>query len=87
LKGPTLYKAPPLPAWTWAGLYLGVNAGYDWGKSNTGTVFSNTTTGTPLLATITSAALKGVIFVSGALAPFGRRLDLPSGVCAISGTA
>src|SRR5262249_41505059 len=62
LKDPTLYKAPPLPAWTWAGLYLGVNAGYGWGKSNTGTVFSDTTTGTPLLATIASAALKGVIF-------------------------
>jgi hypothetical protein len=27
LKGPTLYKAPTLPAWTWRGLYLGVNAG------------------------------------------------------------
>jgi hypothetical protein len=27
LKGPTLYKAPTLPAWTWTGLYLGVNAG------------------------------------------------------------
>jgi opacity protein-like surface antigen len=62
LKGPTLYKAPTLPAWTWTGLYLGVNAAYGWGKSNTGTVFSDATTGTPLLATITSAALKGATF-------------------------
>jgi hypothetical protein len=62
LKGPTLYKAPTLPAWIWTGLYLGVNAGYGWGKSNTGTVFSDATTGTPLLATITSAALKGATF-------------------------
>src|SRR5262249_7508365 len=62
LKGPTLYKAPTTPAWTWAGLYLGVNVGYGWGKSSTDTVFSDAAIGTPLLATITSAALKGVIF-------------------------
>jgi outer membrane immunogenic protein len=62
LKGPTLYKAPTTPAWTWAGLYLGVNVGYGWGKSSTDTVFSDATIGTPLLATNTSAALKGVIF-------------------------
>src|SRR5256886_4629687 len=62
LKGPTLYKAPTPPALTWAGLYLGVNVGYGWGKSSTDTVLSDATTGAPLLATITSAALKGMIF-------------------------
>jgi iron complex outermembrane receptor protein len=62
LKGPTLYKAPALPAWTWAGLYLGANVGYGWGKSSTDTVFTDATTGAPLFATITSAALKGVSF-------------------------
>jgi iron complex outermembrane recepter protein len=62
LKGPTLYKAPTPPTWTWAGLYLGVNVGYGWGKSSTDTVFSDATTGASLLATVTSAALKGVIF-------------------------
>ncbi len=62
LKAPALYKAPTAPALTWAGLYLGVNVGYGWGKSNTDTVFSDATIGTPLLATITSAALKGMIF-------------------------
>ena len=62
LKGATRHKATTLPAWTWAGLYLGVNAGYGWGKSNTETTFSDAATGTPLLATITSAALKGASF-------------------------
>jgi outer membrane immunogenic protein len=62
LKAPAFYKAPTTPAWTWAGLYLGVNVGYGWGKSSTDTVFSDATIGTPLLATNTSAALKGVIF-------------------------
>jgi len=62
LKGPTLYKAPTPPALTWAGLYLGVNVGYGWGKSSTDTVFTDATSGAPLLATITSAALKGMIF-------------------------
>src|SRR6202011_3331463 len=62
LKGPTLYKAPTLPAWTWTVLYLGVNVGYGWGKSSTDTMFSDATTGAPLLATITSATLKGMIF-------------------------
>ncbi len=62
LKAPALYKAPTAPALPWAGLYLGVNVGYGWGKSNTDTVFSDATIGTPLLATITSAALKGMIF-------------------------
>jgi len=92
LKGPTLYKAPTLPAWTWAGLYLGANVGYGWGKSSTDTVFTDAATGTPLLATITSAALKGVSF--GGQAGFnwqsgpwllGIEGDAPTGTAAGAG--
>ena len=54
--------------WTWAGAYLGLNAGYGFGKSNTDTVISDSTAGTPLVATSTSSKLDGMIF--GAQAGF-----------------
>ena len=32
-----VYKAPPpiIDPWTWTGIYVGLNAGYSWGKSRT----------------------------------------------------
>jgi iron complex outermembrane recepter protein len=61
-KGLTFDKAPIMTAWSWAGPYLGVNYGYGWGKSNTDTVLSDASMGTPLIATNTSAKLNGMIF-------------------------
>jgi iron complex outermembrane receptor protein len=78
LAAPLVYKAPPakgpavvapLPtAWTWAGPYLGVNAGYAWGKSDTDTTISDSIAGTPLVATSTSGKFTGAMY--GAQAGF-----------------
>src|SRR5262249_50202054 len=61
-KGLSLYKAPTLTAWSWAGPYLGGNVGYGWGKSNANTVLSDATVGTPLLATNPPGTLNGMSF-------------------------
>jgi outer membrane immunogenic protein len=61
-NGPALDKAPILTAWSWAGLYLGVNYGYGWGKSNTDTVLSDAASGAALIATNMSAKLDGMTF-------------------------
>jgi opacity protein-like surface antigen len=78
LAAPLVYKAPaskgpailaPLPtAWTWAGPYLGVNAGYAWGKSDTNITISDAIAGTPLAATSTSGKFNGATY--GAQAGF-----------------
>jgi len=59
---PMVYKAPSLAGWTWAGLYVGVNAGYSSGHSVTDTVYGDAATGDPLFATITSSRFDGAIF-------------------------
>src|SRR6266478_3161084 len=61
-KGLALDKAPIVTAWSWAGPYLGVNYGYGWGNSNTDTVVSDASMGTPLLATSRSGRLGGMTF-------------------------
>jgi outer membrane immunogenic protein len=39
-----VYKAPIVEPWTWTGVYIGLNAGYSWGRSSTTeSVFDNTT--------------------------------------------
>ena len=40
-------KAPPpvVPVWTWTGFYIGGNAGYSWGRSETDLTYYNTATG------------------------------------------
>jgi outer membrane immunogenic protein len=38
-----IVTAPVAAPWTWTGYYLGVNAGYSWGKSNTDALFSDNT--------------------------------------------
>jgi len=67
-KTPSALGTPVVTSWTWAGPYLGLNAGYGFGKSNIDTVISDSTVGTPLVATSTSSKLDGMIF--GAQAGF-----------------
>jgi outer membrane immunogenic protein len=55
-----VYKAPPviIDPWTWTGIYVGLNAGYSWGKSRTTVDYFNTLTGLAIPApagSITSA--------------------------------
>jgi outer membrane immunogenic protein len=47
-----VYKAPPpiIDPWTWTGIYVGLNAGYSWGKSRTTVDYFNTLTGLPIVA-------------------------------------
>src|SRR5262245_27507136 len=35
MRAPVL-KAPPLPVYLWEGFYLGLNAGYGWGRTSSG---------------------------------------------------
>ena len=59
--GLPIFKAPVLTAWSWAGPYIGANIGYSAGKSKTDAVFSDFTTGAPLLATGSTDNLNGMI--------------------------
>ena len=59
--GGPIFKAPVLTAWSWAGPYIGANIGYSAGKSKTDAVFSDFTTGAPLLATGSTDNLNGMI--------------------------
>lgn len=47
---PRYTKAPPpvVEVWNWTGFYLGGNAGYSWGRSNTDVSYFNTVTGLPI---------------------------------------
>jgi high affinity Mn2+ porin len=59
--GSRTYKTPIAAIWTWTGLYLGINAGYGFGKSQTEAHFSDAGMGTPLFATSSSSRLDGLI--------------------------
>ena len=61
-KAPIAVNAPVVTEWTWAGPYLGVNAGYGFGKSNTDTLISDAATGASLVATSTSSKPDGLIY-------------------------
>ncbi len=55
-------KAPINAAYyDWTGLYIGINAGYGFGTSQTDALFSDAGMGTPLFATSASSKLNGVI--------------------------
>ncbi|QWG25916.1 porin family protein [Bradyrhizobium sediminis] len=58
---PRYTKAPPVmvEVWNWTGFYIGGNAGYSWGRSNSDVSYFNTATGLPIVppaGSITSAA-------------------------------
>lgn len=58
---PRYTKAPPVivEVWNWTGFYIGGNAGYSWGRSNSDVTYYNTATGLPIVppaGSITSAA-------------------------------
>jgi iron complex outermembrane recepter protein len=61
LPGIGINSAPIVTAWSWAGPYVGVNAGYSAGKSKTDTMFSDASPGTALFAASSSDSLNGVI--------------------------
>jgi outer membrane immunogenic protein len=46
-----VYKAPPVivDPWTWTGVYVGINAGYSWGRSDTHVDYFNSVTGLPIV--------------------------------------
>ncbi len=49
-KKAPVYKAPPvyIDPWTWTGVYIGLNAGYSWGRSRTHVDYFNSLTGLPI---------------------------------------
>ncbi|MBV8241515.1 MAG: TonB-dependent receptor [Hyphomicrobiales bacterium] len=72
-SAPPLILKPPVPwLWTWNGYYLGVNAGYGWGRSNTDAFFNDIANATAF-RTNSSAGVRGSVlgiqtgynFVSG----------------------
>jgi outer membrane immunogenic protein len=55
------YRTPVEAIWNWTGLYLGINLGYGFGKSETDALFSDASMGTPLFATASSSKADGLI--------------------------
>ena len=49
------------PLYDWTGLYIGLSAGYGFGKSQTDALFSDASMGTPLFATGSSSTLDGLM--------------------------
>ncbi len=46
-----VYKAPPpiVDPWTWTGVYIGLNAGYSWGRSDTHVDYFTSPGGLPIV--------------------------------------
>src|SRR5437899_615708 len=51
VKAP-LYKAPIVVPFSWTGFYVGVNAGYSWGRANTDLTETSITTTTATITTL-----------------------------------
>jgi len=55
------YKTPVEAIWNWTGVYIGINAGYGFGKSQTDALLNDAGIGYPLFATSSSSRLDGLI--------------------------
>jgi outer membrane immunogenic protein len=55
-----IFKSSPPALWTWTGYYLGINAGYSWGRSHTDAIFNDSVVGTAF-ATSSSFTLDGKV--------------------------
>lgn len=66
---PRYTKAPPaiVEVWNWTGFYIGGNAGYSWGRSNTDLSYFNTATGLPIAPPVGSVTSAG-FDMNGAIA-------------------
>src|SRR4051794_25519062 len=61
-------KAPVMvEVWNWTGFYIGGNAGYSWGRSNTDVSYFNTATGLPIVLPPGSVS-SGGLDMNGAIA-------------------
>ena len=62
-------KAPPpvVEVWNWTGFYIGGNAGYSWGRSNTDVSYFSTATGLPIAPPVGSITGAG-FDMNGAIA-------------------
>ena len=56
---PLFYKGPAMTSWDWAGLYVGGNAGYGWGKAQTYAGFIDAASQNPIFGNRPSASLDG----------------------------
>jgi len=61
MKGPFFVKATVPWLWTWNGYYLGINAGYGWGHSNTDAFFNDIANATAF-GTNSSIGMRGRVF-------------------------
>ena len=66
---PRYTKAPPVmvEVWNWTGFYIGGNAGYSWGRSNTDLTYFNTATGANIVLPPGSISNRG-FDMNGAIA-------------------
>ena len=61
-KTATIFKPPVAAAWTWTGYYLGLNAGYSWGRSATDAFFNDATLPGAAFATGDRSGIDGKVF-------------------------
>jgi outer membrane immunogenic protein len=59
LRAPVLKAPPMVEVWSWTGFYVGVNAGYSWGDSDTTLSFFNNNTGVLLSSSGSSFNMNG----------------------------